>query len=153
MKIREYIKKIVENKKIEDMSKLGDMLADIIYSMKEGHPEAYEKYKMELYTMAYGKTLTREMADEWVDNMKPRAKWDYDTTSTVRRQYGINDIDDISFYVVMNMLQSDLSNVLGESDSQEGVRKYVQATRDWLKDEDVKSPNEKLYNYWRYIIK
>ena len=53
MKIREYIVKIGENKKIEDMQKLGDMLADIIYSMKESHPEEYEKYKMCLYEMAY----------------------------------------------------------------------------------------------------
>ena len=53
MKIREYIAKIGENKNVEDMQELGDMLAEIIYMTKESHPELYEKYKMELYEMAY----------------------------------------------------------------------------------------------------
>ena len=151
MKVREYIDKIGENKKPEDMQKLGDMLAEIIYLMKESHHEEYEKYKMKLYEMAYGKVLTKEMAEHWVDDMKPRAKWDYDTTTSVKNQYGINDIDDISFYVVMNMLYSDMSNLLGDGETQESLDNYIQATKDWLKDEDVES--NKLYNYWRYVVK
>lgn len=151
MKIREYIDKIGENKKPEDMQKLGDMLAEIIYSMKESHYEEYEKYKMKLYEMAYGKALTKEMAEHWVGDMKPMAKWDYDTTTSVKNQYGINDIDDISFYVVMNMLYSDMSNLLGDGETQESLDNYIQATKDWLKDEDVES--NKLYNYWRYVVK
>lgn len=59
MKIREYIDKIGENKKPEDMQKLGDMLAEIIYSMKESHHEEYEKYKMKLYEMAYRKSIDK----------------------------------------------------------------------------------------------
>ena len=53
MKIREYIDKIGEKKNSEDMEKLGDILAELIYMTKESHPELYEKYKMELYEMAY----------------------------------------------------------------------------------------------------
>ena len=151
MKVREYITKIGENKKIEDMKELGDMLADIIYDTKESHPELYEKYKMKLYEMANGKHLTKEMAEEWVEHMKPEAKWDYDTTTAVKNQNGINDIDDVSFYVVMNMLYSDMSNVLGDGETEESVGYYIQATKDWLKDEDV--GKDKLYNYWKYVIK
>ena len=151
MKIRKYIEKIGENKKIEDMEKLGDMLADIIYSTKESHPEIYEKYKMKLYEMAYGKVLTKEMAEDWVKDMKPMAKWDYDTTSVVKKQFGIEDIDDISFYVVMNMLYSDMSNVLGDGETDESLSAYIEATKDWLKDEDVSK--NKLYDYWKYVVK
>lgn len=151
MKIREYIEKIGENKKIEDMEKLGDMLADIIYKTKESHPELYEKYKMKLYEMAYGKVLTKEMAEDWVKNMKPMAKWDYDTTTSVKKQVGITDIDDISFYVVMNMLYSDMSNVLGSGDTDESISAYIEATKDWLHDEDI--GKNKLYDYWKYVVK
>ena len=151
MKIREYINKIGEKKNAEDMQKLGDMLADIIYSTKETHPEIYNKYKMCLYEMAYGKVLTKEMAEDWVKDMKPMAKWDFDTTTAVKKQYGINDIDDVSFYVVMNMLYSDMKNLLGDGDSQESVDNYVQATKDWLNDEDI--GRDKLYDYWKYVAK
>lgn len=151
MEIREWISKIGENKKIEDMQKLGDMLAEIIYMTKDSHPEIYEKYKMCIYEIAFGKVLTKEMAEKWVKDMKPMAKWDYDTTTAVKKQYGITDIDDISFYVVMNMLYSDLSNVLGNGDTPESLEKYITATKDWLNDTDVSS--DKLYNYWRYVVK
>lgn len=151
MKVREYIQKIGENKKAEDMEKLGDMLADIIYLTKESHPEIYEEYKMELYEMANGKVLTKEKAEEWVKNMKPMAKWDYDTTVAVKNQRGINDIDDISFYVVMNMLYSDMGNLLGDGDSEESIDTYIEATKDWINDEDI--GKDKLYNYWKYVVK
>lgn len=151
MKIREYIDKIGEKKNPEDMEKLGDMLADIIYSTKESHPEIYNKYKMCLYEMAYGKMLTKEMAEEWVKDMKPMAKWDYDITTVVKQQRGINDIDDVSFYVVMNMLYSDMKNLLGDGETEESLNNYIQATIDWLKDEDI--GKDKLYDYWRYVAK
>ena len=151
MEIREWISKIGENKKIEDMQKLGDMLAEIIYMTKDSHPEIYEKYKMCIYEIAFGKVLTKEMAEKWVQEMKPMAKWDYDTTTAVKKQYWITDINDISFYVVINMLYSDLSNVLGNGDTPESLEKYITATKDWLKDPDVAS--DKLYNYWRYVVK
>lgn len=150
MSIRDYIDRIGENKKPEDMNKLGDMLADIIDMTKDSHPEIYEKYKMCLYEMAYGKVLTKEMAEKWVKNMEPPYKWDFETTSSVRKSYGLNDVDDISFYVVMNMLYSDMSNVLGSGDDEESLQKYIQATRSWLNDKDV--GKEKLYNYWKYVV-
>ena len=133
------------------MKELGDMLAEVIYDMKESHPEIYEKYKMKLYEMAYGKVLTKSMAEHWVGDMKPNAKWDYETTTEVKKQYGITDIDDVSFYVVMNMMYSDMSNVLGDGETEESISNYIQATKDWLKDEDVEE--NKLYNYWKYVVK
>lgn len=141
--IKKYIDKIVENDKPEDMNKLGDMLEEIIYDMKENNPEKFKEYKMKLYEMAYGKVLTKEMAEKWVEEMKPKAKWDYETTSEVKRQYEV-EADDVSFYVVMNMMYSDMSNVLGED-----VENYVEATKDWLNDIDV--GKDKLYNYWKYV--
>ena len=147
--IREYIEKIVDNKKTEDMERLGDMLDEIICGMKENNRDLYDEYKMELYEMAYGKVLTREMAEKWVDNMKPKGKWDIETTSAVKRQYGLGNIDDISFYVVMNMLYSDMGDILGDGEDGNSIENYVNATKDWLNDEDI--GKDKLYKYWKYV--
>lgn len=135
---------------MNEMIKLGDMLEDTLLKLKKYDEDTYEDMEICLYEMAYGKTLTREMADEWVDSMNPPSKWDFTTTSAVRKQHGITDIDEISFYVVMNMLHSDMSNVLGTGDDAESLNKYIQATKDWLKDEDA--AEDKLYNYWRYVV-
>lgn len=153
MKIREYISKIGENKKIEDMQKLGDMLADIIYDMKESHHELYEKYKMELYIMANGKVLTDDMKREWVKEMKPMAKWTEEEVKSVVSQYGIK-VPYMSAYVILNMLYSDMKNALGSGDDEESLKRYLQATNDWYFDEDSKvDGEEKLFNYKFYVVK
>lgn len=71
-------------------------------------------------------------------------------TNAVLKQYGLN-IDPIQFYVVMNMLYSDMKNVLGSGDDEESLEKYVEATKDWLNDDDV--GKDKLYDYYKYVIK
>jgi len=149
MKIREYIKKIAEGKDLDEMVKLGEMLEDTLVKLKRYDEDDYDNMEICLYEMAYGKTLTMDMAEDWVTDMEPSSKWDYATTSAVRKQYGVADVDEISFYVVMNMLYSDMSDVLGSGDDVESVKLYIQATRDWLNDEDA--VEDKLYNYWKYI--
>ena len=153
MKIRKYIEKIGENKKIEDMQKLGDMLAEIIYSMKESHHELYEKYKMELYVMAYGKVLTDDMKREWVEEMKPRAKWTEEQVKSVVEQYGVK-VPYMSAYVIMNMLYSDMQSAFGSGDDEESLKRYLQGTNDWYFDEDAEvDGEEKLFNYKFYVVK
>ena len=85
MQINSYIEKIVNNGKPEDMEELSEILEDLMYIVKDYDEECYKKYKMKLYEMAYGKVLTKEMAEDWVKDMKPMAKWDYDTTTEVKK--------------------------------------------------------------------
>ena len=147
MKIREYISKIGENKKVEDMQKLGDMLAEIIYDMKESHHELYEKYKMELYTMAYGKVLTEEMAEEIIENMKPyHMHWSLEETNQVKEQYGLANIRDIDFWIVMNSAYNDYKDVFDEN-----IEMYVKYAKDFIEDEDAK--DGKVFTYFTTIPK
>lgn len=153
MKIREYIEKIGENRNIEDMQKLGDMLAEIIYKTKESHPELYEKYKTKLYVMAYGKVLTDDMKREWVEEMKPKAKWTEEEVKAVVSQYGVK-VPYMSAYVIINMLYSDMKSVFGDGDNEESLQRYLQGTNDWYFDEDAKvDGEEKLFNYKMYVVK
>ena len=141
MKIREYIDKIGENKKPEDMEKLGDMLADIIYSMKESHPEIYEKYKMCLYVMAYGEILTEEMAENIVRKMKPVGEhWSMEQTNAVKTQYNLASISSVDFYTVMNMAYNDYKDVFGDD-----LDMYVKYSRAFIQDEDARKGKVFLY--------
>lgn len=142
--IRKYIEKIGENKNPEDMQELGDMLAEVIYEMKEAHPEEYHEYKTELYEMAYGEVIDKEMAEKWVKSMKPVGlHWTMEETknAVASMGYGFNDID---FFVVANMMYNDYYDLVKED---EGLA--LKMAHDWLNDEDAKE--NKLYHYWKYI--
>ena len=144
--IRKYIEKIGENKNIKDMEKLGDMLSEIIYSTKDSHPEIYKKYKLELYEMAYGKKLNEEMAEKWVKEMKPVGlHWTMEETTNAMQSLGYN-FDSVDFFVVANMMYNDYYNLVKDDESL-----ALKLAHDWL--EDVDSSNNKLYKYWKYIVK
>ena len=109
MKIREYINKIAENGKKEDMQELGDMLAELVCSLKQAHPEEYKKYKMKLYTMAYGYTFTDEKAEKIVAEMQPyHTHWTKEQTTQVMKNAGLK-FDENEFFVVMNQRLQRLS--------------------------------------------
>ena len=144
--IRKYIDKIAENKKVEDMEKLGDMLTEIIYELKDSHHELYEDYKLELYEMAYGKKLNEDMANEWVKEMKPAGlHWSIEETTDAMQSLGYK-FDKIDFYVVANMMYNDYFDLV--RDNEELALKMA---KDWLSDEDAKE--NKLYCYWKHIAK
>lgn len=144
--IRKYIEKIGDKRNVEDMKRLGDMLSEIIYETKESHPEIYEKYKIELYEMAYGKKVSEDMADKWVKEMRPAGlHWTIDETTTAMQSLGYN-IDRVDFYVVANMMYNDYFDLV--KDNEEMALKLA---KDWLEDEDA--TENKLYCYWKYIVK
>ena len=89
MHIKEYLKKIVEDGDRKEMEELSNILDEVIYILKDYDYDTYCHYKMKLYEMAYGKVLTMEMAEEWVKEMQPMAKWTYDETTNVLNDYGL----------------------------------------------------------------
>lgn len=143
--IHKYIEKIVDNGNNEDMQELSEMLEELMYKLKENDPKCYHKYKMKLYELAYGKVLNEDMAIGWVESMQPEAKWTIEETSDVKRQYGLNDISEIDFYVVLNMMYSDYHKIIGDN-----LDMYVKMTTAWLNDSDV--ADGKLYNYKMYVV-
>lgn len=146
-KIKKYIEMIVDNGKKEDMECLSDMLSDVIYMLKDEHYDKYEKYKMKLYGMAYGYKFNEEMAKEIVDEMKPYGEyWDYKTTTNVKNEYNLN-IDDCSFYVVMNSLVNDYHDAINPDE----VEVYVKMAYAFINDEDA--TKDKVWKYFTTIPK
>lgn len=144
MKIKGYIEKIVNDGKEEDMEALSDMLVEIIYGMKEPHYDKYKHYKMSLYELAYGKTISDEMREEIVDRIGEH--WTLAETETVRSKYGYSDILPNEFNIVMNMAYSDYKEVFGDN-----LELYVKFSKAFIKDEDAKEG--KVFIYFNEISK
>ena len=139
--IRKYIEKIGENRNIEDMKKLGDMLSDIIYDTKESHPEIYKKYKKKLIGMAYNYEIDKELAHEIVEDMKPLGEyWNMETVASVIGN-DTHRLEDM--YVVMNSLVNDYNKIISPDDADT----YVKMAHAWLDDVDAKD-----HKLWKYFI-
>lgn len=142
MDIEEYIERIVDNGKIEDMEELSDMLEDTMEIIKDYDKECYKEMEMKLYKMAYGSHLNKSMAQDIVNKMRPFGeRFNYEETRKLQEQRGINDIDPIEFFVVINSAYNDYKDIFSED-----IEGYIRFTIDFIKDEDAK-PN-KVFNYF-----
>ncbi len=149
---KEYIDKIIRSGNDNQMHELKEVLVDTISYIKNYNEDVYNKIECDLYEIAEGKTLTEEKAKEWVSKMIPRAKWTLNDIKQIASKYQLN-IPIIPAYVIMNMMYSDFSDVLGENDTNEIIEKYIKAAEDWYYDEDARhTEDEKLYCYWKNIV-
>ena len=149
---KEYIDKIIMSGNDSQMHELKEVLVDTISYIKNKDEDVYNKIECDLYEIAEGKTLTEEKAKEWVNKMIPRAKWTLNDIKQIASKYQLN-IPIIPAYVIMNMMYSDFSDVLGENDTNEIIEKYIKAAEDWYYDEDARhTEDEKLYCYWKNIV-
>lgn len=138
---REYIKKISENKKLEDMVKLGDILCETLYKVKSCDMGYYDEVKKELYIMAYGYSFTDEIAEKIVAEMTPyHVHWTKDQTTQVMRSQGLN-YNENDFFVVMNMAYNDYHELFDED-----LDKYVRYARLFIDDADAKP--HKVFDYF-----
>ena len=145
MDIEEYIERIVDNGKIEDMETLSDLLEDTLEIIKDYDKDCYKEMEMKLYTLAYGNHLNKSMAETIVHKMRPYAEhWSFEETRNLQRQRGINDIDEVEFYIVINSAYNDYKDLFNED-----LESYIRFTIDFIKDEDAKQ--DKVFLYYTII--
>lgn len=148
-----YIDKIIKSDDSKKMEKLKTLLVDTITYLKGTDYDKYEDIECKLYEIVEGKKLTEEKAIEWVESMIPKARWTLEEIKDLKTKKEIN-VPDIPTYVIMNMLYSDFGDVLGEEMTDATIDKYIKATEDWYYDEDaIKTEDEKLYCYWKNIVR
>lgn len=146
MDIEEYIEKIVDNGKIEDMETLSDLLEDTLEIIKDYDKECYKEMEMKLYKMAYGNHFNKSMAEEIVHKMRPyQERWSFEETRNLQRQRGINDIDEVEFYIVINSAYNDYKDLFNED-----TESYIRFAIDFIKDEDAKEG--KVFAYFTQIV-
>ena len=133
MDIEEYIERIVDNGKIEDMQELSEMLEDTMEIIKDYDQECYKDFEMKLYKMAYGSHLNKSMAQDIVNKMRPYGmRWNIEETESMQRQRGLEDIPKADFFVVINSAYNDYKDIFGED-----LEGYIRFTIDFIKDEDA----------------
>lgn len=137
MEIEHYIRKIVDDGDRREMEELSDILVEAIEIIKKYDDDCYKKYKLKLYKMAYGEQLTESTAREIVKNMKPAGeRWPISDTEQMQRDYGLDNIDSIDFYAVLNMSFNDYRNVFGDN-----LETYIRFAEAFICDEDA-GPNK-----------
>lgn len=149
-RIKTYMEKIINNGKVEDMEKIEEYFYKLMCQVHMTNPEMTKWIKEEMKIMACGKVIDEEEANEIVKSLKPSYKWEKETTDTVIKQYNLN-VSSIPFFIVMNLMYSDMKNVLGDGNEEESLKSYINATLDFINDEDA--PKDKLYDYIKYVLK
>ena len=137
-----YIKRIVEIGKPEDMDCLSKMMIEMLETIKMNDSVDYKKYKNKLKGMAYNYEIDEEMAKEIVENMKPLGEyWNIDTIKSVL----VNDNHKIiDMYVIMNSLVNDYKDVINPEDAE----MYIKLAHAWIDDIDAKE-----HKIWWYFVK
>ena len=137
----------------EHKEKTKEIINMLLCKIKEEDIELYNYVECELYEMVNGKKLDSYLADKWVDEMNPPAKWNREEVQNVANNYGIQiPIDDL--YVLMNKLYSDSEDIYGSGNTTDSIEKYISGVKNFYFDKDIKiSGSEKLYNYYKYIVK
>lgn len=142
MKIERYIRKIVNDGDRREMEELSDILVEVVDIIKKYDEDCYDDYKKKLYKMAYGNQINEEVAKELVREMKPTGeRWSINETEQMQRDYGLDNINPVSFYLVMNQGFNDYRDVFGDN-----LDTYIRYTEAFICDEDAK-PN-KVLNYF-----
>lgn len=145
MEIEDYIEKIVDNGRVEDMKELSDMLEDTMEIINKYDEQCYKEMEMKLYKMAYGNVLSRKMAEEIVHKMRPSGmRWTFEETKDLQRQYGVDNINFVDFFIVMNSAFNDYRDLF-----QDNVEDYMKFTIDFIEDEDAKQ--DKVFLYYTTI--
>ena len=138
-----YLEKIDFSANEEKMEEILDML---ICDTKERNYHLYQHVEAELYEMAYGKKISEEIAEKWVEEMLPLGRyWNINETTNAMYDLGFSD-DRVDFFVVANMMKNDYEELTNNDDAL-----ALKLAHRWLNDEDAKP--HKLYEYWKHIIK
>lgn len=142
MEIEKYIRKIVNDGDRREMEELSDILVEVVDIIKKYDEDCYDEYKKKLYKMAYGNQINEDVAKEIVREMKPAGqRWSINETEQMQRDYGMDNIDPVSFYLVMNQGFNDYRDVFGDN-----LDTYIRYTEAFICDEDAKS--NKVLNYF-----
>ena len=145
--IKKMIEKIVDDGSVEEMHELSDVLQDLMKIVQNYSPEKYKEYEICLYKMAYGSNFTPDMAQDIVSRMQPYGEhWNMEQTRQVQDEYGMQHLNPIDFYIVLNSAYNDYRELFRDN-----MDMYVKFTQLFMEDEDGKK--DKVFLYFTKIPK
>lgn len=131
--------------KKEDKEKLKAVVLEMVDFINKKDVTEHQKFEKILYTLAFAQTITPDLSEKWVKEMRPKAKWTKEETDDFLKKKKLL-LNPNEFYVAMNLMYSDYNNAIGDD-----VDKYIIMAIDFLKDEDA--VKNKLYNYYFNVAK
>ena len=144
-----YTKMLKEALEYEEMEEIAE---EIFEHLKEKDECKYWKIYFKMYEVTHGKHLNEEMAEEWVEEMKPYGEhWTKEQTDSVMYAHGLT-ADPVDFYAGMNMAYNDYYKAIevGTMTEDEKINAYAKIAYYFIKDEDF-GPN-KMYEYYKTIV-
>lgn len=137
----ECIDRIIQNNDISQMEELSEMLKESVELIQSYDEDFYNDITMRIYEMAYGKVLSKELAENIVHKMKPYGeRWTIEETSQFQNQNGLDNVRTVDFYIVLNSAYNDFRNVFGDD-----MTNYINYVLDFIQDEDAKDGKVFLY--------
>lgn len=142
-----YVRSIIEKSSKEDMEKLEQMFDKAVDHLKECDQELYKEMEMELYTIVNGKVFTEDMARDIINSMRPYGMhWSLDESRQVQSQYGLTNINEMDFWIVLNSAYNDYKNIF-----EDNIEMYAKFVKDFIMDEDA--VKDKVWEYFCVIPK
>jgi hypothetical protein len=124
--------------------KLMDIIDMLMCEVKDVNYDLFKHIKGEIYEMVYGKTISEDMASNWVNSMYPVGPyWTMEQTTSAMKSMGFSH-NKVEFYVVANMMKNDYDDLIDDELA-------LHLAHNWLDDKDAKE--YKLYEYWKHIVK
>ncbi len=103
--------------------------------------------------------LTEDMKKSWASSMENSdgshgAHWTVEESSSVAEQVGVkfDHVDKYDWMLALNMIYSDYGKTLMDA-GVANVDVFANLAKDFLFDKDAVDPKEKLYYYYKYIVK
>lgn len=123
--------------------------AEIIATLIDGYPDGAGKdVYIKLYEGIYGRKLTEQAAEAWVE--KAGRRWTEAETYALGNKLGVNwsKISRWEWYAVMNMMYSVYNGIGDRIEVDEDF--YARLAECFIRDEDA--PEDKVYRYWREFV-
>ena len=117
---RKLIDKVIASNDLDKLKQITELEIYTIDILKEYSKKDYKSIETDLYEIVEGKVITKEMAIDWVESMKSRAKWTYDEIESLKKSYDI-DMHTTAIYVIMNMLYTDMQNSFGDGITEDSI--------------------------------
>jgi hypothetical protein len=136
----------------ENHEGMEEIVEEIFEHMKEKDECRYWKMYFKMHEAMYGHKLTEEMAEEWVESMKPYGEhWTKEQTDSVSYKLS-QPVDLIDFYAGMNMAYNDYYKAIetDEMTDDEKLKAYMKLAYYFIEDEDF--GDNKMYEYYKTIV-
>lgn len=115
-----------------------------------------------VYNMAHEKEeLSKKQIQDWIDSLQNAdgtrgETFSKEESAAIARKVGakFDNYTEEDFALVLNLLYSDFCDALEKADAKaDKIETYGYLALAWLEDDDAVPPMEKIYNYYKHIVR